>query len=82
MLFVHQMESVVPLQKMKIQNFSCIRLFFKTLGSIEKKRVQLEKEFHKTLALWNKPMNPLANQQQQQQQQQKSVTPGFHHTLI
>ena len=38
MLFVHQMESVVPLQKMKIQNFSCIRLFFKTLGSIEKKK--------------------------------------------
>lgn len=58
---VHEEESVVPLQKFcrkKIEIFNFVRLFLKTLGSIEKKRVQLEKEFHNTLALCNKPMNP------------------------
>ena len=69
---VHEMESAVPLQKyckMKMENFNCIRIFLKTLGSLEKKRVQLEKEFQKTLALWKKPMNQLPPQQEQQQQQ-------------
>ena len=47
--------------------------FFKKTGSIEKTRVQLEKEFHKTLALRNKSMNPLPPQ---------PTTPGFHHILI
>ena len=75
------MESVVPLEKyckMNTENFNYIRVFFKTLGSIENKRVQLEKEFHKIFALWNKSMNPLPPQQQQQQeqQQQKPATPG------
>ena len=49
-----------PLQKfyrMKFGNFHSIRLFFRSLGTIEKKRLELERDFQRVLEIWNKPIN-------------------------
>lgn len=80
---VHQQESVVPLQKVckiKIKKFNCVRLFLKTLGIIEKKRVQAERDFHNTLELWNKPLIRL--QYPPPQPLTPPTIPGYHHVQI
>ena len=62
-------DSVIPLQKfcrMKYVNFHSIRLFLHSLGAIEKKRLDLDKEFHRVLKVWNKP--PPQNTSQNTQQ--------------
>ena len=50
--------SVVPLQQfciLKIDQLKCCRAFINTLVKLEKVRILVENEFHKTLELWNKP---------------------------
>ena len=52
-------DSVVNLQsycRSKLDQFNCCRVFIKSLVHIEKQRIVLEKEFHRTLTLWNKPL--------------------------
>ena len=43
---------------MRINQFNRCRIFLKTLGGLEKQPVLAERDFHKTLQLWNKPQNP------------------------
>ena len=54
-------DSVVNLQtfcRSKIDQFNCCRVFIKSLVHLEKQRIVLEREFHRTLTLWNKPLTP------------------------
>ena len=49
---------VVPLPQFcisKIDKFKRCRAFINTLVKLEKVRILVENEFHKTLELWNKP---------------------------
>ena len=48
---------------MRINQFNRCRTFLKTLGGLEKQPVLAERDFHKTLQLWNKPQNPPPPQQ-------------------
>ena len=51
-------DSVLPLQKfckMKYGNFGLIRLFVRSLGAIETKRIELDQEFRLVLEIQNKP---------------------------
>ena len=53
--------SVVPLQhfcRLKFEQFNYCRYFIEKLIDLEKTRLIAEKQFHKTLELWNKPPTP------------------------
>ena len=65
---IAQLDSVDSLQKYcrdKYINFYSLRHFLRTLGEIEKKRIQLDIEFHKILEKWNKPPAQNGNQNTQ-----------------
>ena len=49
-------DSIVNLQN--LDQFNCCRVFIKSLVHLEKQRIVLEREFHRTLTLWNKPLKP------------------------
>ena len=57
---IHQNDSVVPLHQhcWLRHQYNYARLFIKNLADIEKQRVALEKEFSKSLKLWNKLQPP------------------------
>ena len=51
-------DSVFKLQTFcgsKLDQFDCCRVFIKSLVHLEKQRIVLEREFHRTLT-WNKPL--------------------------
>ena len=61
-------DSIDSLQKCcreKYINFYSLRYFLRTLGEIEKKRIQLDKEFTRTLEIWNTPVTQYGNQNMQ-----------------
>ena len=47
--------SLIQICILKIDQFKCCRAFVNTLVKLEKVRILVENEFHKTLELWNKP---------------------------
>ena len=62
-------DSVVNLQtffRSKLDQFNCCRVFTKSLVHIEKHGIELKREFHRTLTLWNKPLQVLAHLPQKQ----------------
>ena len=51
-------DSGAPLQKfcrIKHINFHSIKLLLRSLAAIEREKLRLDKEFHRTLEVWNKP---------------------------
>ena len=56
--------------RMKFGNFDSVRLFLHSLGAIEKKKRELDSDFHKVLEIWNKVLpsqNPPPTSQKTQQ---------------
>ena len=64
---------------MKFGNFDSVRLFLHSLGAIEKKKRELDSDFHKVLEIWNKVLpsqNPPPTSQKTQQLKKKFILIG------